>query len=842
MRAILETRDRRQEKSDFGHTLARVLDSTGRALQQADVDKVDLFVYRVSDMAVLYTVGLSVGGSAGVIKDQLTLTPNWTIDGIGYNFDHYLTADAVFATIPDAGGQTYLLEYRIITFASGRVWIRRYSTSSAVVSGAGTGSGGGGGGNGDFSLAANPPSPTVFAGFSTSITITSTPINNLPGTITLTPPSPVTGLTFSFDSTQIPTNGSTHFNIVADLSAPPQTVTLTVTGSQGSLVHTVPVVLTVTNVGGGTNGFTDFQPDTDTVKIYVSSVIGNDTHDGLFPDNSGGGIHGPVQTLAKAYSLLRDGHPDWMLLRKGDTWTNQGFAGQGGGFAVNWNKGGLDVPQSDPRYAKRWMLVGAYGTGNRPKVDTQDLGGSSIGAAQGTGVRHLAFSELEIFSSTYDGTAQQPRGLWFNGSTSDILIEACYVHDFWEGILSDNPSTRNSNLQIRRNTIYRCYNHNNPPGNPSVNSQGLYISGCDGGIIEENNFIDCGWIDGDEASRPSDGSNGGNFYRRALYLQNGDTAFICRKNVIANTDGIQLRGGGIIQDNLGLKLAFGFQHGSGNAPDPNGVTGLVKGNVLMDGNNLSLFPGDARGTGLIAGNTASLEMSYNIVSKRLNDGSAGAWNSQFGSMPFMFNFDNGHGAGVGCQNVTFDHNICWKWPGFVFGSSGLVGWVTSAPVNNFLMTNNKICGNFNQTVQPSWCVDTIDVGGSGTVDRIPNLDHNLLSGGNQFFRFDQATNPTIFRDILGQRTGTQWFNDIAGVGGFPTHDTTSTVVNGTSDFGFPDPDRDIVSYMFTVAGAGGRVEFLAGCRANSRDAWNPAYTAAPVIQHIRDGFGLVVPP
>ena len=73
------------------------------------------------------------------------------------------------------------------------------------------------------------------------------------------------------------------------------------------------------------NGWTVFTPVsgtgscsngsyTGTCIIYVSSSTGSDT-------NNGQTVSTPVQTLAKGISLLRSGYPDWLLLKRGDTWT-----------------------------------------------------------------------------------------------------------------------------------------------------------------------------------------------------------------------------------------------------------------------------------------------------------------------------------------------------------------------------------------------------------------------------------------------------------------------------------------------------------------------------------------
>src|SRR2546423_14641649 len=64
----------------------------------------------------------------------------------------------------------------------------------------------------------------------------------------------------------------------------------------------------------GSDGWTKFPPSPDTRIIYVSSSAGSDSNLGLLPIS-------PVKTLNKAKSLLRDGKPDWMLLKCGDEFT-----------------------------------------------------------------------------------------------------------------------------------------------------------------------------------------------------------------------------------------------------------------------------------------------------------------------------------------------------------------------------------------------------------------------------------------------------------------------------------------------------------------------------------------
>ena len=87
----------------------------------------------------------------------------------------------------------------------------------------------------------------------------------------------------------------------------------------------------------------------DSRLIYVSMSTGSDLNDGFAPAR-------PKQTLAAGASLLRDGYPDWLLLRRGDEW-NEGF----GSFSVSGRS------EAEP------IVVSSYGSGeSNPSINPSD--------------------------------------------------------------------------------------------------------------------------------------------------------------------------------------------------------------------------------------------------------------------------------------------------------------------------------------------------------------------------------------------------------------------------------------------------------------------------------------
>jgi hypothetical protein len=72
-----------------------------------------------------------------------------------------------------------------------------------------------------------------------------TPINNYSGTVNFIVNGLPTGTTSTFNPPSLNTSGSTALSITTNNSTPPGTYPLTITGSDGTLTHTVSVTLQV---------------------------------------------------------------------------------------------------------------------------------------------------------------------------------------------------------------------------------------------------------------------------------------------------------------------------------------------------------------------------------------------------------------------------------------------------------------------------------------------------------------------------------------------------------------------------------------------------------------------
>src|SRR4051812_42453621 len=146
------------------------------------------------------------------------------------------------------------------------------------------------------------------------------------------------------------------------------------------------------------NGWTSVGASSDSRIIYVSSS-GNDSNSGLSSAS-------PVKTIDYAKTLLRDGMPDWLLLKRGDSWSGEGLG--------SWSKSG--------RSALEPMLISAYGTGARPLIKTGAYNGfyTQNGAVNNLDIIgiHLYADTRDPDSPTYVGAEGGSGIRWLVGSTN----------------------------------------------------------------------------------------------------------------------------------------------------------------------------------------------------------------------------------------------------------------------------------------------------------------------------------------------------------------------------------------------------------------------------------------
>lgn len=132
----------------------------------------------------------------------------------------------------------------------------------------------------DFSLSASPASQTILVGQSTSYSITFSPVNNYVGTVNFSVSGLPAGAGATFNPASLSSSGNTSLAITTSNATPPGVYPLTITGSDGTLTHTVSVNLEVDAVPAA--DFTISAPPSITVKrnssgsevVTISAVNG----------------------------------------------------------------------------------------------------------------------------------------------------------------------------------------------------------------------------------------------------------------------------------------------------------------------------------------------------------------------------------------------------------------------------------------------------------------------------------------------------------------------------------------------------------------------------------------
>lgn len=297
--------------------------------------------------------------------------------------------------------------------------------------------------------------------------------------------------------------------------------------------------------GGGTEGWTDLTAPAGAQVFYVAAS-GSDANPGTQA--------APFRTIHRGYQALRDGQPDQLLLRCGDSWT---LTDQ-----VTITKGGS---------ATNYQVIGSYGSGPRPKISAPQVAfrGESIGK------RRIAFTGLDIVCSN----PREDSSCIILLGWKDILIEDCHLHEAGYPLVIQGFNTRSSGVRVRRNVITEA---SYPTSQAHARAVGLYMDLTDDWVIEENVFDKCGIT--------------GSMFGRPVYIQSDCSRGTYRENIMSRScaEGVQVRTGGIVHNNLSLRNPIGMFVG-----DAQPGTNDVQFNVVVESGDINTT--DRRGIGLHIG-------------------------------------------------------------------------------------------------------------------------------------------------------------------------------------------------------------------------------------------------
>lgn len=480
------------------------------------------------------------------------------------------------------------------------------------------------------------------------------------------------------------------------------------------------------SVSQDVDGWTVIDPSNDTNVIYVSSSSGSDSNDGLSAGFA-------VKTLAKGHSLLRNGSADWMLLKKGDVWSER-----------------LTV-KKDGRSTDEVVLISSYGDGDRPRIENEKL---VIDA------NYVAIIGLHLKNGDDDGIATRNYSRNPSANPHDILLEDVYIENKKIGL----NSRGSSNIALRRSIIADNTKH------------GIWTRDNDNYLIEENLIDDNGTSE---------------VFDQNIYKSVNTKNVIIRSNILSRGAnlGLKYRAGtenSVIEDNLFVENKTGLALGH-DKEDP---ADYLHTNLTTVDNVFLQNGRSGRGEVLTMAHLRDAVISDNIL----------AHSSGSGNRTINIYEDNN---AITLANVDITNNIVWNVEnkGFRVGSSRL--------------ENVTIEGNVINAKRDVWQMRP------GNPDELQLNNNTYYSSESQAKWFDYQDQHFSF---------SQWQTQ--------TGDTGSTLLNSPAEMGFLDPDRTLQSYSALVGGAFSTEAFYAAARQQSRDNWNPQYTAQAVNDYIREGFNI----
>lgn len=333
-------------------------------------------------------------------------------------------------------------------------------------------------------------------------------------------------------------------------------------------------------LAAGSSFWSEAVPSPDTRYVYVSSSEGSDSSSGLSVDH-------PVRSLGRAMSLMRDGYPDRLLLKRGDVWY-ESFGG--------WTLSGRS--ESEP------MIIGAYGSASdRPHLRlTNERAMYLIGSP-----KHLWITSMRMTAAT--PTWRQGILFHYSGSDGeDLLFEDLYIEGFNGNIMVDETNaatSRYKNMRFRRVTSVDAVLFEDGELSTSTGTQGLFLSYTDGTLIEECIFDHNG-----RSHDPEIQISG--LFAHNLYISADNQNFQMRGTISASagSHGIKCMSGGVIRDCLFLRNPINIMLGH-DSSNPGGSISFAEGNVILDSQAIDTHL--PRGAGIQLLNLRDSSISNNII-------------------------------------------------------------------------------------------------------------------------------------------------------------------------------------------------------------------------------------
>ena len=531
-------------------------------------------------------------------------------------------------------------------------------------------------------------------------------------------------------------------------------------------------------------GWTSFTPSSDSRIVYVSNggddssgqvYAASDSELGSNPFQPTGAIRS-FATFAAALAQTRDNMPDWILLKRGDTFYQ----------SIGCRKG---------RSASEPFVIASYGdSGPAPLLKT----GAASGISQGRGFSWLALVGLNFYAHTRNPDdpdyVDATGGSGFNFLVGDgaegkgLLIEGCVFRFYRGNVVQAWQSATIYGVVIRRCVIVDNYSADS-------HSQGLYTNMVDGIVLEENIFDHNGWYkvrDGDfndQAEGKATMFNHNTYFtnaRHATFVGNVFTRPSSIGSKWTANNGENSASNITIHNNLYVDHEVGISIG-GNVEGPYRFK-----DIIVSGNVLSRA-GNSQQTGRTLGWGIGIQ----------------DWDNGLASGNYIINqplevINNCYGFSLSgdMRYVTIENNVVAKaryTHGVSFGEGGSRQQVV-------------VRGNsFNLTDSPGYLVNA---------NNLSSLA-GLSFASNHYFSSRQEDEQFRYHGL--RLSWDEWLE---------ASQDSSTM----APIDFVDDSRSLAGYMASLGEEASLDAFYARCRAQERYSWDSRFTAAAANQWLKAGF------
>lgn len=550
------------------------------------------------------------------------------------------------------------------------------------------------------------------------------------------------------------------------------------------LLLTASIAFSQNTLPKDASGWTLFTPASDSRIVYVSQTGGNDATAKTYSPGAAAignnpflpvGQIVPFKTIAAAFNAVRDTFPDWVLLKRGETWYESGVVKSGRSDAYPF-------------------LFGSYGSNSqRPLLKTGKQDGFNYCCGN---IRNFAAVGISFYAQTRDPDSPEfvsdTGGVGFNiytgsGLTKGILIEDCMFRYYLNNVIQGPGTT--TDIVIRRSIIadnYSGYSH----------SAGLYTNNVSF-VLEDNLFDHNGWYKQSINSDMSQAGGQATFFNHNTYFSNShDVVFrnnlFLRPSSIGNkwiSDTAAASGRNItIENNLYVEGELGISMG-GNS------VGAYRFKNIRIANNVMLDIGRSRPT------KRTLGWGLDIL-----DWDGGTVANNYFLHNASDTVNNVHAISVlgqtGIRNITFTGNTIY-------------GMKSNGPLVGFGGTMNGVV--FNRNSIQSQGINSALVSTAGfTGLSFSNNSYFSTLAVSKWFSVDDVSTDLAGWIIKSGETGSKG-----------------------SAVSYPDPNRTVESYHASLGKPATLAAFISEARKQSKANWRREYTAAAANDWIRAGFGVV---